>query len=107
MRCYFCHRLLDAIQIGKATDTVIHWMNYNCADCSAGYEYSCELSDVSEYWFQVDDIYAVFMPHNKPIKFMFTFDDGNNSKPAIGFQFLPNITPSNFHQKYKTLITFS
>jgi hypothetical protein len=114
MNCLFCQQSTISKVISTADGYVPLNIDYTCAQCDALFEYDCEHDIMTGYRFYIDDMVVWFYPvleFNSREQFAIT----KNIPPAISgiyedlcvLDFIPNITPSNFYQKYQTLINFS
>jgi hypothetical protein len=82
--------------------------------CNACYEYSCEGDEVHNYNFIIGNLRACFYPTSQKFYLDKEIPSSPKSegkmksfKELLSFDFIPNITPNNLLQRYKTLVTFS
>jgi hypothetical protein len=95
--------------IETANSFVATWSIYHCPPCAAKYEYSHEKDDVIEYSFLYKNLSIDFYPFGLSNKFAIfsRHDEDHLYKEIFSLDFIPDLTPSNFARRYKTLITFS
>jgi hypothetical protein len=108
MNCYFCQQPMFGKVIETANSYVATWSVYHCPPCAARYEYSHEMDDVVEYSFLYKDLSVDFYPGDRSPKFAVYSRPTLDSfyKEIFSLDFIPDLTPSNFSKRYKTLLTF-
>jgi hypothetical protein len=100
MNCKFCKEKITIEQEDYPCK------RYDCNSCKATFRYKSK--DLVSYWFYYDEKSKYF-----GVQFD-SYDDGKcefrvfiNNTLVLSLDILPNITPQNFKEKFKTYMVFS
>lgn len=105
MNCLYCQKEIPVIYQEMAYDShTPMYTIYRCDDCQATIDYSNQYDCMVVYSFSVGDFTAEFnVQRNK----FFLYKNLNLDAPVLELNCLPqNFTPTTFHEKVKTMLTF-